>query len=141
MSSKKGIAILLGILGAIVGTVVYFDRRIRKVVVMWTTPLKLESAINTITSYEGYGIYCLTLGKDKTDEVLYIGKATFSFRERLMDHKRKWLHEYDENIYVRFGEFVKPSNPSDMTILDTESGLIYEHNPIKNKSQTKSYPN
>ena len=57
---------------------------------------------------------------------LYIGKATNTIKERLQDHKRKWLSNRRGKKYVRIGLIVYPHNYDESIIDHAESAIIYE---------------
>ncbi len=136
-SQDKGWLTIGGLVAASLGYVLY-DNRVRHTIITWSKPVELDRILYSEKA-QGYGLYCITDGVDKNSEIYYIGRATRTFNERLLEHRKKLLNGLDGTFYVRIGEFIQPEEPKNSIINDTESALIYEHNTILNVSQTKGY--
>jgi len=109
--------------------------------IKWSEPMTVEEAILSGESLHP-GLYYITRILHGKETSLYIGKATRTVRERLIDHRRKWLSNRYGNKYVRIGTIVYPK--ADPEIIDhAESALIFDHGDIlidnTDKKNTYSY--
>lgn len=116
----------------------FYDNRVKHAIVSWSKPMELDHILYSEMA-QGYGLYCITDGTGKDAEIYYIGRATRTFNERLLEHRKKLLDGLEGPFFVRLGEFIQPLEPRNSIINDTESALIYEHDTILNISQTKGY--
>lgn len=108
--------------------------------ISWSDPMRLEEAIELEISLQP-GLYYITRVLHGKETSLYIGKATRTVRERLIDHRKKWLSSRYGEKYVRIGKIIYP-NVVDPEIIDhAESALIFEHGDIliNNIDKTKTY--
>lgn len=110
-----------------------------EIIVKWTYPREFENAKETILSYEGFGIYCISRKFGRNETILYIGKTDRQFRDRLKNHRKVWMSNYRGEKVVRFGTIVKPITVTSEIINDVESAIIYDIEPKHNKSKKKSY--
>ena len=115
------------------------DRIIR---ILWLDPIDVEAAIESEASLNP-GLYYITRIWGENETSLYIGKASRTIRERLIDHKKHWLPLYLGKLMVRIGQIIYPHSP-DATLIDhAESALIFEHSEIltdnTDKRNTYSY--
>ena len=110
--------------------------------ILWLDPIEVDSAIESEASLNP-GLYYITRIWGENETSLYIGKASRTIRERLMDHKKHWLPLYLGKLMVRIGQIIYPHSP-DATLIDhAESALIFEHSEIltdnTDKRNTYSY--
>ena len=110
--------------------------------ILWLDPIDVEAAIESEASLNP-GLYYITRIWGENETSLYIGKASRTIRERLIDHKKHWLPFYRGKLMVRIGQIIYPHNP-DATLIDhAESALIFEHSDIltdnTDKRNTYSY--
>ena len=110
--------------------------------ILWLDPIEVDSAIESEASLNP-GLYYITRIWGENETSLYIGKASRTIRERLIDHKKLWLHLYRGKLMVRIGQIIYPHSP-DATLIDhAESALIFEHSEIltdnTDKRNTYSY--
>ncbi|KNB70127.1 GIY-YIG nuclease family protein [Brevibacillus reuszeri] len=85
-----------------------------------------------------YAIYRVYGGKEK---LIYIGKTTRSFYQRMREHKRDWLWNIRGQLQVRVGllEFVEKQRYSDRKLADVEALLIVTHAPPENTTNAQYY--
>lgn len=110
--------------------------------ILWLDPIDVDAAIESETSLNP-GLYYITRIWGENETSLYIGKASRTIRERLIDHKKQWLPLYRGKLMVRIGQIIYPHSP-DATLIDhAESALIFEHSEIltdnTDKRNTYSY--
>ena len=110
--------------------------------ILWLDPIEVDSAIDSEASLNP-GLYYITRIWGENETSLYIGKASRTIRERLIDHKKHWLPLYLGKLMVRIGQIIYPHSP-DATLIDhAESALIFEHSEIltdnTDKRNTYSY--
>ena len=110
--------------------------------ILWLDPIEVDSAIESEASLNP-GLYYITRIWGENETSLYIGKASRTIRERLIDHKKHWLPLYLGKLMVRIGQIIYPHSP-DATLIDhAESALIFEHSEIltdnTDKRNTYSY--
>ena len=110
--------------------------------ILWLDPIEVDSAIESEASLNP-GLYYITRIWGENETSLYIGKASRTIRERLIDHKKHWLPLYLGKLMVRIGQIIYPHSP-DATLIDhAESALIFEHSDIltdnTDKRNTYSY--
>ena len=110
--------------------------------ILWLDPIEVDSAIESEASLNP-GLYYITRIWGENETSLYIGKASRTIRERLIDHKKQWLPLYRGKLMVRIGQIIYPHSP-DATLIDhAESALIFEHSEIltdnTDKRNTYSY--
>ena len=108
----------------------------------WLDPIDVDAAIESEASLNP-GLYYITRIWGENETSLYIGKASRTIRERLIDHKKHWLPLYRGKLMVRIGQIIYPHSP-DATLIDhAESALIFEHSEIltdnTDKRNTYSY--
>lgn len=61
--------------------------------ILWLDPIDVDAAIESETSLNP-GLYYITRIWGENETSLYIGKASRTIRERLIDHKKHWLPLY-----------------------------------------------
>ena len=110
--------------------------------ILWLDPIDVDAAIESEASLNP-GLYYITRIWGGNETSLYIGKASRTIRERLIDHKKHWLPLYRGKLMVRIGQIIYPHSP-DATLIDhAESALIFEHSEIltdnTDKRNTYSY--
>ena len=110
--------------------------------ILWLDPIDVDAAIESEASLNP-GLYYITRIWGENETSLYIGKASRTIRERLIDHKKHWLSLYRGKLMVRIGQIIYPHSP-DATLIDhAESALIFEHSEIltdnTDKRNTYSY--
>ena len=110
--------------------------------ILWLDPIDVDAAIESEASLNP-GLYYITRIWGENETSLYIGKASRTIRERLIDHKKHWLPLYLGKLMVRIGQIIYPHSP-DATLIDhAESALIFEHSEIltdnTDKRNTYSY--
>lgn len=109
------------------------------IIIEWSYPREFENALETILSYEGYGLYCISRKFAGNETILYIGKTESRFRDRLKNHKKSWLSKYRGEKIVRFGTIIKPITVSKDIINDSESAIIFEIKPKHNTDKKNGY--
>ena len=110
--------------------------------ILWLDPIDVDAAIESEASLNP-GLYYITRIWGENETSLYIGKASRTIRERLIDHQKHWLPLYRGKLMVRIGQIIYPHKP-DTTLIDhAESALIFEHSDIltdnTDKRNTYSY--
>ena len=110
--------------------------------ILWLDPIDVDAAIESETSLNP-SLYYITRIWGENETSHYIGKASRTIRERLIDHKKHWLSLYRGKLMVRIGQIIYPHSP-DATLIDhAESALIFEHSEIltdnTDKRNTYSY--
>ena len=111
--------------------------RIKTVKINWTYPVLYENIFSSIKVSEK-GIYYLSRNFGDKETLLYIGKTSNSFYNRLNSHKY-WLNLYRGKLFVRLGIIISPKTYDDSLITDVESALIYEMQPFENTDKTNGY--
>ena len=108
--------------------------------IQWSEPMLVDEIIDSEES-DCPGLYYITRKLHGKETSLYIGKATRTIRERLMDHRRKWLSNRYGDKYVRAGIIIYPQNVNSEMIDHAESALIFEHGDLllDNTDKTKTY--
>ncbi len=106
----------------------------------WTDPISVEEAISHPDALSP-GLYYITRLWNGHISSLYIGKASRTIRERLIDHEKHWLHNRPGKRFVRLGIIVYPLHPDSEIIDHAESALIFEHGDIllDNTDKIKTY--
>lgn len=84
------------------------------------------------------GIYYISRKFGNKETLLYIGKTSNCFSNRLRAHEY-WINEHRGKILVRLGTIVSPQIYDDSVITDVESALIYGVDTLENTDKTKSY--
>jgi hypothetical protein len=111
--------------------------RIKTVKINWTYPVLYENIFSSIKVSEK-GIYYLSRKFGDAETLLYIGKTSNSFYNRLNSHKY-WLNLYRGKLFVRLGIIISPKTYDDSLITDVESALIFEMQPFENTDNTNGY--
>ena len=111
--------------------------RIKTVKINWSYPVLYENIFSSIRVNEK-GIYYLSRKFGDKETLLYIGKTSNSFYNRLNSHKY-WLNLYRGKLFVRLGIIISPKTYDDNLITDVESALIYEMQPFENTDKTNGY--
>ena len=111
--------------------------RIKTVKINWTYPVLYENIFSSIKVSEK-GIYYLSRKFGDKETLLYIGKTSNSFYNRLNSHKY-WLNLYRGKLFVRLGIIISPKTYDDRLITNVESALIYEMQPFENTDKTNGY--
>lgn len=108
--------------------------------ILWLDPVDVESAIQRESALNP-GLYYITRIWGDHETSLYIGKASRTIRERLIDHQKHWLPLYRGKLMVRIGLIQYPLNPDADIIDHAESALIFEHGDIltDNTDKRKTY--
>ena len=108
--------------------------------ILWLDPMDVESAIQSESALNP-GLYYITRIWGNHETSLYIGKASRTIRERLIDHQKHWLPLYRGKLMVRIGLIQYPLNPDADIIDHAESALIFEHGDIltDNTDKRKTY--
>jgi len=108
--------------------------------IRWSDPMLVEEAIESEESLQP-GLYYITRVLHEKETSLYIGKATRTIRERLIDHRKKWLSNRYGEKHVRLGRIIYPPIFDSETIDHAESALIFEHSDIliDNTDKVKTY--
>lgn len=113
--------------------------------IYWSDPVLVDEMIESENSLQA-GLYYITRMLHGKETSLYIGKATRTVRERLIDHRRgrnEWLTNRYGEKYVRIGRIIYPHHVDSEIIDHAESALIFEHGDMlidnTDKTQTYSY--
>ena len=109
----------------------------------WSNPVLVDEMIESEDSLQA-GLYYITRILHGKETSLYIGKASRTIRERLIDHRRgrnEWLANRYGEKYVRIGIIIYPHHVDAEIIDHAESALIFEHEDmlIDNTDKTKTY--
>ncbi|MED2737701.1 GIY-YIG nuclease family protein [Bacillus toyonensis] len=108
--------------------------------IRWSKPSSLEDLhTNPLALQKGiYAIYRLYGGKET---LIYIGKTTRSFNERLNEHYNDWLHTVRGQVFIRMGilEYPDRGRYSSQKLSDVESLLIVWHAPQQNTMSSVYY--
>lgn len=111
--------------------------------ILWSNPMLVDDMIQSEESHQP-GLYYITQKLHGKEKSLYIGKASRTVRERLVDHRRgrnEWLSNRYGEKYVRLGKIIYPSNVDAEIIDHAESALIFEHGDdlIDNTDKKNTY--
>lgn len=112
----------------------------KKILLNWSEKINVYDYMNHSLASD-YGIYMITRiwgtnsEKEYPEKLLYIGKTSGSFIQRLKDHTSYWIPELRGRVLVRFA----PVHLADNELEDIESALIYEAQPVENTSKMKGY--
>ena len=111
----------------------------------WSDPVLVDEMIDSEDSLQ-VGLYYITRMLHGKETSLYIGKATRTIRERLIDHRRgrnEWLSNRYGEKYVRIGKIIYPYHVDSEIIDHAESALIFDHSDMlmdnTDKKKTYSY--
>lgn len=101
--------------------------------IVWSLPQPIEAVIDSLNGNE-IGLYYITRTYNGNEKSLYIGESTSSIKSRLLDHDKKWVHNYSHSkIYVRIGKIVYPRQNIATAIHHAEKALIFEHGQYGSK--------
>lgn len=113
--------------------------------ILWSDPMLVDDMIQSEESYQP-GLYYITQMLHGKERSLYIGKASRTVRERLLDHssgRNEWLSNRYGEKHVRIGRIIYPPYADSKIIDHAESALIFEHGDIlldnTDKINTYSY--
>lgn len=111
--------------------------------ILWSDPMLIDDMIQSDKSLQP-GLYYITRVLHGEETSLYIGKASRTVRERLIDHsygRNEWLSNRYGEKYVRLGKIIYPSNADSEIIDHAESALIFEHGDdlIDNTDKKNTY--
>lgn len=108
--------------------------------IKWSSPVLVEDMIESEDSLQA-GLYYITRILHNKEISLYIGKATRTIKERLLQHQKEWLPNRYGEKYVRIGKIIYPYYADSEIIDHAESALIFEHCNmlIDNTDKTKTY--
>lgn len=100
--------------------------RTKVIRIVWSEPLLIEDAINSLTNE--MGLYYITRTYNGKEKSLYLGKSDSSIKNRLKDHDKHWVHNYSHSkIWVRIGRIIYPKAITPNIIRHAENALIFEH--------------
>jgi hypothetical protein len=87
------------------------------------------------------GIYAIYRVYGEKETLLYIGKTSRTFSQRISEHSKAWLGNVKGKIQVRLGllEFPEGEKYSDQKLADVESLLILWHLPRENTIYASYY--
>lgn len=105
--------------------------------ISWSKPLTFEEVFFH-ENIEDKGLYCISRIYDSSETIIYIGKATNTFKSRLKSHGRNWVDKYRGDKLVRLGTVVKRPF-TERVITHAENALIYEVQPQQNTMSTRGY--
>ena len=118
------------------------NERLKRVTAEWSHPRQLEKNWYNELLWDN-GLYYISRKFGSTETFLYIGQTSVAYVDRLSDHDWNWLHKYRGKKYFRLGTIIYPTRKTkdDMKqlIIDVESALIYETQPLNNEKAKKSY--
>lgn len=108
--------------------------------IQWSDPMLVDDMINSEDSLQA-GLYYITRMLHDKEISLYIGKATRTIKERLVQHRKEWLSNRYGEKYVRIGRIIYPHHVDPQIIDHAESALIFEHGNIliDNTDKIKTY--
>jgi hypothetical protein len=119
----------------------------RRITIEWSYPIEINSILQKETVND-IGIYYISREFGSKQSMLYIGKTTYGFFDRLGKHNKDWLNSYRGKKFVRLGRIVSPKNISEEElkelINDAEKTIIFYMSNISqvelvaNVSSTKS---
>jgi hypothetical protein len=108
--------------------------------IKWHGAYSLESFYTKEIS-QRIGIYAIYRGYGEKETLMYIGKTSRSFYQRISEHSKDWLWKVKGQIKVRLGilEFPNGGKFSVQKLADVESLLILWHKPKENTTSTVYY--
>ncbi|MBU5428413.1 hypothetical protein KQI41_18650 [Tissierella pigra] len=110
---------------------------VKTIKIHWSYPIIYQNIFYSDGIY-GKGIYYISRKFGNNETLLYIGKTSSSFYNRLSCHKY-WIDQYRGKVFIRLGEIISPKCCNDGIITDVESTLIYEMKPIENTDKINGY--
>jgi hypothetical protein len=110
------------------------------VIVRWYGPYSLDSLFQKEIALE-LGVYAIYRVFGENETLLYIGKTSRSFWQRINEHNNDWLWGVRGQIRIRIGllEFPNGRRFSTQKLSDVESLLILWHAPKENTTSTIYY--
>lgn len=100
----------------------------RRITIEWSYPVEISSVLQK-ESMKDIGIYYISRQFGQKQSILYIGKTTNYFGNRLWSHNEDWLDTYRGKKSVRLGRIVSPVNISEdelsSLINDAEKTIIF----------------
>jgi hypothetical protein len=102
----------------------------------WSYPRLISTVIDEDILFD-WGLYQITSKTAQNEYLLYIGKAWLNINDRVKNHNKKWLDLYEGDKYIRLGHL--NTKVTEKQLLDIESAIIFELNPIHNSQSTKTY--
>ncbi len=106
----------------------------------WYGPHSLQHFFTKEIS-TNYGVYAIYRIYGNKQTLLYIGKTTRSFWQRISEHDKKWFCNIKGRIIIRVGVLVNSEGGrfSAKRLSDVESLLVLWHHPCENTSCTRYY--
>lgn len=110
------------------------------VYIKWFGPYSLESFYNKEIA-QNLGVYAIYRVYGGKETLLYIGKTSRSFFQRISEHNKDWLCNVKGQIKIRLGLLGFPNGGkfSKQKLADVESLLILWHLPTENTTSTVYY--
>jgi hypothetical protein len=108
--------------------------------IRWYGAYSLDNFYNKdIAAY--LGIYAIYRVYGEKETLLYLGKTSRTFCQRISEHKKDWLWNVKGKIKIRVGllEFPNGGRYSAKKLADVESLLILWHLPKENTTSTCYY--
>lgn len=103
----------------------------------WSKPYTFEEVLKCLEG-DGRGLYCISRIFGENESIIYIGKATNTFKSRLKRHGKNWIDLYKGDKLVRLGTIIERPY-SERVVTHAENALIYELKPQQNTMSSKGY--
>lgn len=91
--------------------------RYRRITIEWSYPVEISSILQK-DCMNDIGIYYISRKFGNNESMLYIGKTTDKFFNRLESHSIYKIDKYRGEKYVRLGRIVSPKNISEEDLKD-----------------------
>jgi hypothetical protein len=114
--------------------------RMTTVHIRWYGAYSFESFYNKDIALSS-GIYAIYRVYGEKESLLYIGKTSRTFWQRISEHQKDWLWDVKGKIQIRLGllEFPDSGRYASKKLADVESLLILWHLPKENTTSTGYY--
>jgi hypothetical protein len=108
--------------------------------IKWHGAYSLESFYSKEIA-QSMGVYAIYRVYGEKETLMYIGKTSRSFYQRISEHSKDWLWNVKGQIRIRLGvlEFPNGGRFSNQKLADVESLLILCHSPKENTTSTVYY--
>lgn len=104
----------------------------------WTEKQQVNEIMNNIICRTS-GIYEVYLRKNGQDNLVYVGKADYSFLDSLlMITGEKWFRENRENLYVRIGLIASPIRWNSDILNNIHTSLVNKFRPSYNDAPSEA---
>lgn len=105
--------------------------------ISWSAHYTFEEVLKC-PDVDGKGLYCISRIFREKESIIYIGKATNTFKARLKRHGKNWIDLYRGDKLVRLGTIVERPY-SERVVTHAENALIFELKPQQNTMSSTGY--